>query len=146
MEEVNNALPGIISEILESPKLAEIMQSIRLPEKSEDAKEDDAPVIPSIPPEVLAKLPDVISALTGGEGDTKNITDKLPGVMNTLSAATEPKKTKKPSLLSNDARRKALLRALRPYMSDRRQNIIDTVIRLESMAEIMSTLMEVEKL
>ncbi len=145
MEESTNALPDIINEILNGPKLAEIMQSIR-PSDSSDAAQSESPSPPTIPPEVLAKLPDVISALTGGEGDTKAITDKLPQVMSSLSSASRAKKEKKPSFISNDARRKALLRALRPYMSDRRQNIIDTVIRLESMAEIMSTLMEVEKL
>ena len=135
----NGALPEMLKEIMSGPQFASIMESIR--PKTEAAA---APDVPTIPPEVLAKLPDVISALTGGAGDTEKITENLPSVMGALEEARgKEKKQKKPAILGGDANRKALLRALRPYMSSGRQNIIDNVIRLESMAEIMGALADV---
>ena len=135
------ALPDIINEIMASPRFADIMNSIRPPE--EPSPKSAPTTAPTIPPEVLAKLPDVISALTGGTGDSEKITANLPSVMNAISksAPNVETKPKKPPIIGGDANRKALLRALRPYMNQGRQTVIDNVIRLESMAEIMSALM-----
>ena len=138
----NSELPDIIREIMSSSEFESVMQSIRGKDEVK-AEAPSAPSAPTIPPDVLAKLPDVISALTGGTGDAEKITEKLPSVMSALSVAKNEgeKKQKKPPILGGDAQRKALLRALRPYMSSGRQNIIDNVIRFESMAEIMTSLM-----
>ena len=136
-----NALPDIMKEIMSSPRFGEILSSIRPPEpQSEPERGAEAP---TIPPDVLAKLPDIISALTGGSEDTEKITDKLPGVMSALSDMGEKKEKPKKALpiLGGDANRKALLRALRPYMNRERQTVIDRVIQFSSMAEIMATMM-----
>ena len=134
-----NALPDIMREIMASPRFGEIMNSIRGPEPEPQNEVS----MPTIPPDVLAKLPDIISALTGGNEDTEKITDKLPGVMSALSGIGEKKEKPKkaPPILGGDANRKALLKALRPYMNHERQNVIDRVIQFSSMAEIMASLM-----
>jgi hypothetical protein len=132
-------LPDIISEIMASPRFGEIMSTIKAPEP----KPEPVQSAPTIPPDVLAKLPDIISALTGGSEDTEKITDKLPGVMSALSSMgkKEEKPKRSPSVVGGDANRKALLRALRPYMNPERQTVIDRVIQFSSMAEIMASLM-----
>lgn len=134
-----NALPDIMREIMASPHFGEIMNSIR-PKEPEAAPEAS---VPAIPPDVLAKLPDIISALSGGSEDTEKITSKLPGVMNALSnmGAKEEKPKKIPPIVGGDSNRKALLRALRPYMNTERQTVIDRIIQFSSMAEIMGALM-----
>ncbi len=139
-----NALPDILRDIMASERFSEIMNSLRPTEEVSEpieTKEEKSP--PTIPPEVLAKLPDVISALTGGTEDSEKITAKLPSVMNALAGANAKaeNKPKKPPIIGGDAKRKALLRALRPYMNTERQSVIDNVIRFESMAEIMTALM-----
>lgn len=133
-----NALPDIMKEIMASPRFAEILNSIRPTEPKPEPE-----ISPTISPDVLAKLPDIISALTGGGEDTDKITDKLPDVMSAISGMGEKKEKpkKSPPILGGDANRKALLRALRPYMNHERQSVIDRVIQLSSMAEIMAALM-----
>ena len=136
-------LPDIISEIMASPRFGEILSSIRPPEPKPEPEPERGTAAPTIPPDVLAKLPDIISALTGGSEDTEKITDKLPGVMSALSNMGEKKEKPKkaPPILGGDANRKALLRALRPYMNRERQTVIDRVIQFSSMAEIMAAMM-----
>ena len=136
-----NALPDIMKEIMSSPRFGEILSSIRPPDAQPEPEHKAE--APTIPPDVLAKLPDIISALTGGSEDTEKITDKLPGVMSALSNMGEKKEKPKkaPPILGGDANRKALLRALRPYMNRERQTLIDRVIQFSSMAEIMATMM-----
>ena len=60
------------------------------------------------------------------------------------SKTKKPKKEKPkkaPPILGGDANRKALLRALRPYMNRERQTVIDRAIQFSSMAEIMAAMM-----
>lgn len=159
MGEEYNALPDMLREILGGEQLESIMQSIKSEAPQEPKQEADSapasapamPEMPAISPEMLAKLPGVISALAGSQADADKITEKLPQVMQALGASNaakgENKEAKRDSspisrIMGGDAQRRALLKALRPYMSDRRKGIIDNVMRFGSMAEIMSTLMD----
>ena len=142
-------LPDIIQSIIQSPEMADILQSIRPSEQREQetpAKGGDF----NIPPDLMDKLPQVIAALKGAgiapekkssseaQLDINDITSKLPRAMEMLAGSDKGK--------SQDSKnRKALLSALKPYMNDQKRAAIDTMLSVESMTEIMMLLMGGEK-
>ncbi len=163
-------LPEIIRTIAQSDQMADILKGYGLsaPTTEEAPKEksgESAPDISndgfSIPPELMEKLPQIVSALrdsgiappqqaaqTSAEGTTTqqmppmgDIAAKLPQVMEALSGmgiGTTAGKPSAPSSTSKDQRnRKALLSALKPYMNDRKRSAIDTMLSIDDMAEIL---------
>ena len=81
----------------------------------------------SIPPDILAKLPQMMSALSSmGIGAP--------------SPAGDDKKNASGNTKSKNHQRKALLSALRPYMSEKRCAVIDGLIQFEGLWDILGAL------
>lgn len=154
-------LPEIVRNLMQSSEIAEIMKSIS-GAKEEVLPEKPQPAASPLPDDIMEKLPLVMNMLRGeavnqpqmqtanqssssqGMPDMSSITAKLPQVISALSdSGIKPGGEggmKLPAFIG-DKNRKALLKALRPYMSDRKKNAIDTMISMNSMAEIMALLM-----
>ena len=79
---------------------------------------DDSTSLP-IPPEILEKLPQMMSALSGISGISEKSTDFSSG---------------------KNTQRAALLKALKPYLSERRRSVIDGMIGMEGIARVLGTL------
>lgn len=87
-------------------------------------------------PEMIAKLPQMISAL-------KPIIESLGSrhMQNTNTPANESETTHSISTSAKDVdSRSALLCALKPYLSRDRQNAIDYIIKLSKLGDILKTL------
>lgn len=117
-EELGNAVQGI----LKDPAFGKLLSE--LSGKSEGAAVKEEPAAPpSIPPEMLSKLPQMLSALSplvkgGGEKET--------------GAGKSPK--------SETEKRRRLLEALKPYLSDSRREAIDGIMKVTEMTDLMSKL------
>lgn len=159
-------LPDIIKDLASSPEIADIIKNAGLaPQNRADADEPSAPSEApqasgasgmSIPPDLMAKLPQIVSALkdsgivnemrqsqgtTSSQSPTPDMNDiagKLPQVMSALSGMSGKKAENHDPNCRN---RKALLCALKPYMSDRKRSAIDTMLSVDSMAEILMMMM-----
>ncbi len=150
-------LPDIIKKLTESPEIADILKNANLAQSSEPSvpKTDEKAEGFSLSPEMMAKLPSVISALQG-MGITSNkseepaaeknsinmdeIAAKLPQAMSALSSMGIGG-GKPPQKRGEDKKREALLKALRPYMSERKRGAIDMMLGFGSLAEIMTMFM-----
>jgi hypothetical protein len=157
-------LPEMIRKLTESPEIAEIIKNAGItgeqPSTPMQKPKNENAVLPD---DIMDKLPMVIAALQNSGimsssssaapkeepkaqqtsnqmPDMNEIAAKLPQVMTALSAmgitSTDNHKPR-----SEDRNRKALLNALRPYMSDRKRDAIDTMLGMGSLAEIMKMLM-----
>ena len=164
-----DGLPDIIKNLASSPEIAEIIKNAGLASSKEPAAAEPAvqsePTAPSeppqtpgmsIPPDLMAKLPQIVSALKdsgivdemrsspgapGAQGqppDMNDIAQKLPQVMSALSGMSGKKSEKHDPNCKN---MKALLCALKPYMNDRKRSAIDTMLSVDSMAEILMMMM-----
>ena len=119
-------LSALISSVLQNPEITGILSSMGMnSRKASDTPEDippkDSEGSISIPPEIMAKLPQMMSALSGISGISK-------------------KEGSSPSPTGKDSQRSALLKALRPYLSERRRSVIDGMLGLESVAKVLGTL------
>ena len=85
----------------------------------------------SLPPELLEKLPQVMSVLSGMGIGNNNGTKDTKGTVSASHPAS--------------GNRKALLRALRPYLSPHRQAVIDSLISFEGISGILENLSPVQK-
>jgi len=151
-------LPDIIKKLTESPEIADIIKNAGLAQSEtpkDEPKSESASEGFNLSPEMMAKLPSVISMLQGmgigsnpapsqaeqGERsvDMNEIAAKLPQAMSALSSmgiGSGPHKSR-----GEDKKREALLKAIRPYMSERKRGAIDTMLGFGSLAEIMKMLM-----
>ena len=119
-------LSALISSVLQNPEITGILSSMGMnSRKASDTPEDIPPKNSegsiSIPPEIMAKLPQMMSALSGISGISK-------------------KEESSPSPTGKDSQRSALLKALRPYLSERRRSVIDGMLGMESVAKVLGTL------
>ena len=119
-------LSALISSVLQNPEITGILSSMGMnSSKASDIPEDippkDSEGSISIPPEIMAKLPQMMSALSGISGISK-------------------KEGSSPSPTGKDSQRSALLKALRPYLSERRRSVIDGMLGMESVAKVLGTL------
>lgn len=97
----------------------------------------------NIPPELIKNLPTVISALSGMGFDPA----KLAGMMSGMGAGTgfgqSPGSTALPVSAGGggdkDKQRRALLGAIRPYLGDGRQRIVDSMLQLEKLTGLLGT-------
>ncbi|MBQ4067481.1 MAG: hypothetical protein IJD22_07555 [Clostridia bacterium] len=133
-----NALGDILNSLLQSPEIMKTVASVaqglsstpsdREENREDSAKEgnaantdtDNAGI--SIPPELIARLPQIMSALSGAG----------------RSSHSSHEDTGKDS----DRRRKALLLALKPFLSQRRCAMIDGILQLEGLYGILGSLHE----
>ena len=83
--------------------------------------------MPALSPDMLATLPSVMSMLSGIGAAAQNTDKKSDGGESAQEA-------EKPAV--GDAQRKALLRALRPYLNDKRRNVIDSMLQLEDLTKL----------
>ena len=147
-----SGLPDIIKELMGSPQMTDILKSIA-PTQSEPAPSEKkgADAI-SLPPDLMDKLPGVISALrdagigppakedaSQSANELEDIAAKIPQAMSVISNL----KSKPPETSSKN--RKALLTALKPYMGDRKRAAIDTMLSVDSMTEVLQMMMGGEK-
>lgn len=122
--EIPQSLSDTVSRLMESPEVAGILSALKGGEEHTESSATAPPAV-SIPPDIMAKLPSMISALSGmGIG--------APTEMQKSKNEETPKK-------AGDKQRKALLTSLRPYLSPHRQSIIDNMLKIEGLTGILST-------
>ena len=128
-----NGLPDILSSMLQNPEIMKtvsaLAENISLP--SNEGKQGDESSIEraapagsaagglNIPPELLAQLPSIMSALSGSE-----------------RSSSDREQTR--SSPSSDNQRKALLSALKPFLSEKRCAVIDSLLKFESLTGVIS--------
>ncbi len=142
MDPTNN-FSDILNSLMNDPKVSEIISNMTakaqpsaedvrknsddLPDtKIEEVKNSESSGI-NIPPEILASLPQMMSALSG-----------INGVGTVSSHEDGHDANKKDS--RNDGHRKALLYALKPYLSEKRCAVIDGLLQFENLSHILSAL------
>lgn len=148
-----DSLPDVIKNLMESPEIADIIKNAGLASNEKQPVNEPSPKEEgfSLSPEMMAKLPSVISALQGmGIGSSKSgggrdinvndIASRLPQAMSALSSMGIGEVPKR-SARGEDKNREALLKALKPYMGERKRGAIDTMLGIGSLAEIMKMLM-----
>lgn len=110
-------LQGAVQSILSSPAFSQLLGQMQ----GTTGEESPAtPATPAITPEMMQKLPQMMSALAplvGGRGDGKS---------------SEEKKD-----ISDGEKRKRLLAALRPYLSDNRRGAVDQILKVTEMTDLL---------
>ena len=113
-------LQGAVESILASPAFSQILGQLQGKSTEEEQKK---PAVPAITPEMMQKLPQMMSALAplvGGKGEEKSSGGKKE--------------------LNDGEKRKRLLSALRPYLSDNRRDALDQVLKVTEMTDLLGTL------
>ena len=119
-----SGLPDIMSSMLKNPEImktiSSIAENLQTPSnddnsdtsanKSQSTTSDSLP----IPPELLSQLPSIISSMQSSE------------------------KSSRSGHSSADSQRKELLQALRPFLSEKRCAVIDSILKFESLAGVIS--------
>lgn len=118
-------LQGAIREVMETPAFAQILGQLQ---GGSLEKESPKPAVPSITPEMMQKLPQMMSALAplvgggGGSGQSGG-----------------------PEKAGNEGdKRKKLLSALRPYLSDNRRGAVDQILKVTEMTDLLGTLGDIK--
>lgn len=96
----------------------------------------------SIPPELMSKLPQMISALSGMGLDPAKLMSAASSFGGTAShgqgknaeAGFADDKRR-----HNEKQRKALLNSLRPYLNEKRRGIVDNMLKLEGLTGLLET-------
>ena len=118
--DTQGSLGDILNSLMQNP---EIMKTVR--SFANDSKEEEPPSAEGnnsasdfqIPPEILSKLPSMMSALSGMGGISKS------------DSGDDPK-----------ADRKELLRALKPFLSEKRCSVIDSLLQFEGLYGVLDSL------
>lgn len=113
-------LQGAVQSILSNPAFGQILGQLQ--GKGEEEQKNSA--MPAITPEMMQKLPQMMSALAplvGGAGKEKS----------SGGSAKEGHEGEK---------RKRLLAALRPYLSDGRRDAVDQILKVTEMTDLLGTL------
>lgn len=117
-------LQGAVQSILSNPAFAQILGQLQ---GKGDGEEQKAPAVPAITPEMMQKLPQMMSALAplmGGKGEGKSSGGKKE--------------------INDGEKRKRLLAALRPYLSDNRRGAVDQILKVTEMTDILGTLGDIK--
>ncbi len=114
----SEALGHAVSSILADPAFGRLLSELR--GEGGEAAASAEPAVPAVTPQMLEKLPQMMAALRplveGGEkGQGKEADDEA-------------------------ARRKRLLSALRPYLSDKRRGAVDNILRITEMTDLLGNL------
>ena len=113
-------LQGAVQSILSNPAFGQLLGQLQGKSGEESAQ---ASAVPAITPEMMQKLPQMMSALAplvGGKGEEKS---------------SEGKKE-----MNDGEKRKRLLAALRPYLSDNRRGAVDQILKVTEMTDLLGTL------
>lgn len=114
-------LQGAIRNVMDSPAFAQILGQLQ---GNSQGKEESKAAPPAITPDMMQKLPQMMSALAplvGGGG-----------------ALGKPAESGKGG--SEGEKRKKLLSALRPYLSDNRREAVDQILKVTEMTDLLGTL------
>ena len=153
--EVNGDFSQVLQQLMEKPEISNLIASLKSDTEStpktdlpsgdsaqtegtvEDAKdqgkteEKAVPMqMPSLSPEMLAKLPAIMSMLSGMGIGASDSEPKDGGTPKKESEDPEKKSG------SDDAQRKALLRALRPYLNTKRRTVVDSMLQLGDLTKL----------
>ena len=96
----------------------------------------------SIPPELMSKLPQMISALSGMGLDPAKL---MSAASSFGGAASHGHGENAEAGFADDKRRhnekqrKALLNSLRPYLNEKRRGIVDNMLKLEGLTGLLET-------
>ena len=91
-------------------------------------------------PEIIGKLPDLISVIAPLMGSLPNI-GNLPNAGALTQAVSKPIAEPRQAHLNHETQnRAALLCALKPYLKKERQEAIDYMIKLSRLGDILKTL------
>ena len=116
-------LQNAVQSILRDPAFGKLLSEVQ------GKGEDEPPAVPAITPEMMAKLPQMMTALAPLVGS---------GAAGESHAKKEGGDTK---IAVNDAeRRKKLLMALRPYLSEGRRDALDGILKVTEMTDLLGGL------
>lgn len=112
-------LSAMIAEVMKNPEVSRMVAELKANMTENSAGENAAPAAaaPSgtVPPEVLAKLPEMMAVLGKGGG--------------------------KPSPASRDAEnRRRLLAALKPYLNPARKDAVESILRVTEITDLLGTI------
>lgn len=116
-------LQGAVQSILSNPAFSQLLGQLQGKGDSEESK---TPSVPTITPEMMQKLPQMMSALAplvGGGGKESSSGGTGKG-------------------LGDGEKRKRLLAALRPYLSDSRRGAVDQILKVTEMTDLLGALGE----
>ena len=125
-ETVDNMLNGLSGEqlqtavqsILSDPAFGKLLREVQ------GGESEQPPAIPTVTPEMMAKLPQMMSALSpllsGGKGGGEGRKEDGPG-----------------GSTGDAEKRKRLLAALKPYLSSSRRDAVDSILKVTEMTDLM---------
>ena len=116
-------LQGAVQSILSNPAFSQLLGQLQ---GKGDSEESNTPSVPTITPEMMQKLPQMMSALAplvGGGGKESSSGGTGKG-------------------LGDGEKRKRLLAALRPYLSDSRRGAVDQILKVTEMTDLLGALGE----
>lgn len=113
-------LQSAVQSILEDPAFGKLLAQVQ------GKSPEETPAVPAITPEMMAKLPQMMSALA-------------PLVQASAGAEEKPKEGGKGGADEAEKRRKLLL-ALRPYLSDGRREAVDGILKVTEMTDLLGGL------
>ena len=113
-----------VSDIAGKMNGQEIGEEKKETQEKKEESEGDAGF--TIPPELLKKLPQMMSLLSGSGLGASQVASENGGQQFGLT----------------DKKRRALLSALKPYLSDKRCAVIDGLLQFEGLAGILSAFYE----
>lgn len=127
-ETVDNMLNGLSGEqlqmavqsILSDPAFGKLLREVQ------GGEGEQTPAIPTVTPEMMAKLPQMMSALAPLVGSAKK--------------ADSDKKEEGRTNTADSEKRKKLLMALRPYLSDNRREAVDGILKMTEMTDLLGGL------
>ncbi|MBS5724613.1 MAG: hypothetical protein KHW59_02400 [Clostridiales bacterium] len=147
----NGDFSQMLRQLMEKPEISNLIASLKsdtqstsnadadtasdAPEQPSDGTEEtkiEEPqqTMPSLSPDMLAKLPAILSMLSGmgigTQAADQKTDDSTPGEGTPVSTG-------------DDAQRKALLRALRPYLSPKRRSVVDSMLQLGDLTKLFGT-------
>ncbi len=123
-------LSGAVHSILSDPAFAKLVGELSggAPKEAEtDREEKSAPAqsqsVPQISPEMLARLPQMMSAMAP--------------LVSGMRGKTDGKDDGKGGSPGDAEKRKKLLSALRPYLSSQRKDAIDSILKVTEMTDLI---------
>jgi len=119
-------LQGAIQSIMRDPAFSELLRQVQ-GSGGETAEKEAAPPpqMPVLTPEMMAKIPGMMAALSPLVSGMK----------------TEQRDNGRPDSKAGDSeRRKKLLNALRPYLSENRREAVDSILKVTEMTDLLGSL------
>ena len=113
-------LQSAVQSILGDPAFAKLVGELRGTPPAEEKPKEAPAAIPQIPPEMLSKLPQMMSALSP-----------------LLAGGRDGKKEEGAAGRDDAEKRKRLLAALKPYLSSSRREAVDSILKVTEMTDLM---------